>query len=345
MTKMRASFFETHGGTDRLRYDYVERPEPGKREVLVRVKACALNHLDLWALMGMPGVKMPLPHILGCDIAGEVVEVGPKVTGIPRNRPVIVSPGLVDRHSPWADGRWDSLAPGYRIVGFQVDGGYAEYVKVPARNIIPVSKRLSYEEWAAVPLTFLTAWHMLVTRAQLKKKEKVLIHAAGSGVGSAGIQIAKYLGAKVFTTVGSDRKIRLAKEIGADYVIPYHKKDFAQEIRRLTRNEGVDVVFEHIGPATFAKSLESLAKKGRCVTCGITSGPVAELNLRYIFFNQLSVLGCYMGGIRELREVVRLIEKGKLRPVIDKVFPLRQAGEALQRMQNRENFGKIILTP
>ncbi len=345
MAKMRAVIFRKHGGVKELEYTYVERPKPGPHEALVHVKACALNHLDLWTLAGMPGAKIPLPHILGCDISGVVAEAGAKTKGIPLDKPVVISPGISCGKCEFCKTGWDSLCPDYKITGFQVDGGYAEFVKVPAKNIIPVSNRWNFEEWASVPLVFLTAWHMLVTRARLSKGKKVLIHAAGSGVGSAAIQIAKYLGAHVYTTVGSDEKIKRAKAIGADEVIQYQKKDFLEEIKRLTHGRGVDVVLEHIGPETFAKSLACLAKKGKLVTCGVTSGATVSLDLRFLFVRQLAVSGCYMGGFEELRKVIRLVRKKKLRPVIDKVFPLREAAQALERMQSRANFGKIVLVP
>ena len=345
MDKMRAVVFKNHGDLNQLEHTYAEIPHLGPHDVLVQVKACALNRLDLWNLMGMPGVKISMPHILGSDISGEVVRVGSHARGVPLNRPVIVSPGLPCGKCHFCKTGWDSLCDHYQIVGFQTNGGFAEYVKVPKENIIPVSSKLSFEEWAAVPLVFLTAWHMLITRAGLKKGEKALIHAAGSGVGSAAIQMAKYLGAYVITTVGRDEKIRPAKAIGADEVINYEKKDFVTEVKKITRGRGVDVVLEHIGPATFAKSLACLTKKGRLVTCGVTSGPTIQLDLRFLFIKQLSVTGCYMGGIRELHRVVRLVRKKKLRPVVDEIFPLREARSALKRMQERNNFGKIILVP
>ncbi|MBI3316885.1 MAG: zinc-binding dehydrogenase [Candidatus Omnitrophica bacterium] len=342
---MRAVVLENHGDFENLQYTYVPRPVPGPEEVLIKVRACALNHLDLWTLKGMPGVKISFPHILGCDIAGEIAEMGSRVKGLPTRRPVIASPGISCGKCSHCKSGWDSLCDHYRIVGFQIDGGFAEYVKVPARNVIRVSRKLSFEEWAAVPLVFLTAWHMLVTRARLQKREKILIHAAGSGVGSAALQIAKLLGAHVIATVGSDEKIKRAKHLGADEVINYEKKDFLAEIKKITHGAGVEVVLEHIGPATFSKSLAALSKKGRMVTCGATSGPLANLDLRFLFVRQLSVEGCYMGGLEELRKIIRLVRKKKLKAVVDKVFPLREAKSALQRMQDRENFGKIILVP
>lgn len=345
LPKMRAVVFKDFGSTDQLQYTYVPVPRPGPHDVIVKVKACALNHLDIWTLKGMPGIKITMPHILGCDVAGEVVETGSKAKHIRLNRPVIAAPGQSCGRCEYCRTGWDSLCHHYQITGFQVDGGYAQYVRVPARNIIPVSSKLGPEEWAAVPLVFLTAWHMLVTRAKLQKNESVLIHAAGSGIGSAAIQIAKWIGARVITTVGSDEKIKRAKILGADEVVNYRKKDFVHEVKKFTKGHGADVVFEHIGPDTFAKSVASLCKKGRLVTCGVTSGQVAPLDIRLLFVRQLSITGCYMGGISELKKVVALVEKGKLKPVIDKVFPLREAAEALQRMLARSNFGKIILTP
>jgi NADPH:quinone reductase-like Zn-dependent oxidoreductase len=343
--KMRAIVFEEHGRTDRLKYTYVPTPRPGPHEVLVKVKACALNHLDLWTLQGMPSVKVSMPHILGCDIAGEVVETGSKVHGMKLHKPVVLSPGQPCGKCNYCRSGWDSLCNHYKITGFQVDGGFAEYVKVPAANVIRVTDRWTYEEWASFPLVALTAWHALVTRAGLTKGEKVLIHSAGSGVGSAAIQIAKLLKAHVIATVGSDDKVKRAKAIGADDVINYEKKDFMLEIKRLTHGHGVDVVLEHIGQSTFSKSLASLAKKGRMVTCGVTSGQTTHFDIRYLFARQLSVTGCYMGGLKELQKVIRLAEKKKIRPVVDKVFPLREAKEALDRMKSRGNFGKIILVP
>ena len=342
---MRAVFFTEHGGIEKLEYGHQPEPALHTGEVLVKVHASALNRLDLWTRQGMPGIKIPLPHILGCDVAGEVVKLGPGSRGVKTGTKVVIAPGLSCGHCPYCRSGWDSLCDDYKILGLQTNGGYAEYVKAPARNLIPVSKRWTMEEWAAVPLVFLTAWHMLVTRAGLKKGESVLIHAAGSGIGSAAVQIAKHLGARVLTTVGSDEKIKRARSLGADEVINYEKKDFSLEVKRLNKNRGVDVVFEHIGPASFQKSLASLARKGRLVTCGVTSGPLVNLDLRFLFVRQLSVTGSYMGGLAELRRVVRLLEKGRLRPVVDKTFPLREAREAQARMLERQNFGKIVLVP
>ncbi len=346
MEKMKAVIFRKTGGVENLEYTDIPKPQPGKDEVLVRVKACALNHLDIWILTGGIAAPISMPHILGCDIAGVVEACGPGVRGITPGKRVIVAPGIRNGKSDlYKTGIWDSLAPGYQIVGFQNNGGYAEFAKVPAENIIPVSNRYSFEQWSAIPLVFLTAWHMLVTHAKLKKSETVLIQAAGSGIGSAAIQIAKYLGAKVITTVGNDSKIKRTKSLGANHIINYKKRDFVSEVKKLTLNRGVDVVFEHIGPETLAKSLLCLKKRGRLVHCGVTSGALATLDLKHLYFNQIQIQGSYMGGFKELLSVVKLVEKGKLKPVVDQTFPLTQAKKALTRMLKRKNFGKIILVP
>jgi NADPH:quinone reductase-like Zn-dependent oxidoreductase len=322
----------------------VPNPVPGPDEALVRVRACALNHLDIWTRQGMPGVSIPLPHILGCDISGEVEQINGK-SNIKKGTRVVVSPGISCRECRFCKSGWDSLCDQYKIIGFQVDGGYAEWVKVPTQNLIPVSDRYSWEEWAACPLVFLTAWHMLITRAQLQSGETALIHAAGSGVGSAGIQIAKHLGARVITTVGSDEKEVFAKKLGADFVINYKKNDFSREARKLTGEQGVDVVLEHIGAETFQKSLTSLAKRGRLVTCGTTTGSAIQMDLRFLFVRQHAVMGCYMGGHAELLEAVKLLETGKVKPVVDSVFGLKDARKAHERMLDRKNIGKIVLKP
>lgn len=345
MKKMRAVIFKEHGTIKNLEYTYVPKPKPGPGEVLIKVRACALNHLDIWTLAGMRGVTIPLPHILGCDIAGDVVEAGPGVRKAPLNKRVIVAPGIRCGHCEYCKDGWDSLCPKYQILGFQRNGGYAQYAVVPARNVITVSKKLSYEKWASIPLVFLTAWHALVTRLNLQKGETILVHAAGSGVGSAAIQIAKRLGARVVTTVGSDKKAVKAKTLGADYVINYRKRDFQKDILTWTKMRGVNAALEHIGPETFPKSLGCLAKKGRLATCGVTTGPTTPLDIRFVFARQLSILGCYMGGIDELRKVIRLVEKGRLKPVVDEVFPLREAAKAIHRMEERAHFGKIVLVP
>lgn len=340
---MKAIFISRHGGPEVLEYGERPTPEPGRGELRVRVKACALNHLDIWVRQGLPGIEIPLPHILGSDIAGVVDKLGKGLTHPLVGTPVIITPGIGCGKCRHCLSGWTSLCDHFTIMGFRRNGGYAEYAVVGAKSAIPVSNRYSFEAWAAAPLVFLTAYHMLVTRAGLKKGETVLIHAAGSGIGSAAIQLARHLGAKVITTAGTDEKLEKAKRLGAQGLINYQKADFVDEVKRLTKGEGVDVVFEHIGPATWKGSLASLAKGGRLVTCGATSGPKAEMDLRFLFMKQLSILGSYMGGDGELRRVIRLLLQGKLKPVVDSVFPLEEAHKAHQKMESRDLFGKIVL--
>jgi len=348
---MRAVVIRRHGGIGRLQMAQVPIPSLGLDEALVEVKACSLNHLDIWTRRGLPGIAIPMPHVLGCDVAGVLRALGRPSAGrlaaLRRvGQPVVVAPGIAcGRCSACRAGR-ESLCGEYRILGFQVDGGYAEFVRVPARNLIPISTdRWSYAEWAAAPLVFLTAWHMLITRGRLQEGEKVLIHAAGSGIGSAAIQIAKWRRAVVLTTVGGPGKVAKARRLGADHVVNYKKQDFAREVLRITRGRGVDLVFEHIGPATWAGSLKALAKGGRLVTCGATSGREVSMDLRPFFARELSVAGCYMGSRRELDAVLSWVAKGVFKPVVDTVFPLARTRAAHRRMESRKHFGKLVLAP
>ena len=340
---MKAVIFSEHGGTDVLRYADVAEPAIGARDVLVRVRACALNHLDIWVRRGMPGVKIPLPHIGGCDIAGEVAKVGAEVSNVRVGDRVALAPGVCCGHCEQCLAGKDNQCRQYTLLGYMYDGGYAEYVKAPAVNALPAPANLSFEEAAAVPLVFLTAWHMLITRAQLKPSEEVLILGAGSGVGSAAIQIAKRAGAHVIATAGSEAKLAKAKELGADEVINHAKQNIADEVRRISNRRGVDVVFEHVGQATWEQSMRSLAVGGRLVTCGATTGFEGKFDIRYLFSRNLSILGTYMGGKSELFDVFELVARGELKPVVDCVLPLEQAAAAQERLENREQFGKIVL--
>lgn len=342
---MEAVFISKHGGPEVLEYGERPTPEPAKGELRVRIRACALNHLDIWVRNGLPGIEIPLPHILGSDIAGLVDKLGKGVTRPKVGTPVLMTPGFGCGKCRYCASGWTSLCDQFTIMGFRRDGGYAEYTVVGAKNVIPVSARYSLEQWAAAPLVFLTVYHMLITRASLKKGETVLVHAAGSGIGSAAIQLAaKHIGARVITTAGTDEKLAKAKKLGAWGLINYKKTDFVDEVKRLTRGKGVDVAFEHIGPETWAGSLASLAKGGRLVTCGATSGPKVEVDLRFLFMKQLSIFGSYMGGDRELRQVLRLVSAGKLKPVVDSVFPLKEAKKAHEKLESRDFFGKIVLS-
>jgi len=343
---MKAVIFREHGGIEKLEYTDVPDPKVGADEVLVHVKACALNHLDIWVRQGL-GAALEMPHIGGSDIAGEVAAIGSAVTD-PRysvGQRVIIAPGVTDGViDEYTSSGWDSSSPSFDIMGRKRQGGYAEFVKAHHTDVLPVSDKLSFEEWAAIPLVTLTAWHMLVTRAQLKAGETVLVHAAGSGIGVMAIQVAKLCGAsRIFTTVGSEEKAAKARTLGADVVINYRKQDFAEEVLKHTGKRGVNVIFEHVGPETWPKNLLCLARLGRMVTCGATSGPQATVDIRCVYSRQLSIIGCFMGGRHELLEVSRLVEDGKLKPVVDRVFPLQDAAAAQQYMLDRKNFGKIVL--
>ena len=340
---MKAVRIHRHGGPEVLQLDQIDPPHAGLGEVTVQVKACALNHLDIWTRKGRPGLQLEMPHILGSDISGVVVEVGEGVSRVSPGQDVILQPGLSCGPCRRCQEGRDRECREYKILGYQVDGGYTERLNVPAENILPKPKSLSFEEAASVPLVFLTAWHMLVGRAQIRPGEDVLVLAAGSGVGIAAVQVAKLWGARVLATASTEEKLERARELGADELINYKEKDFSQEVRRLTDNKGVDVVVEHIGSDTFQKSLRSLARGGRLVTVGATSGPNVDLDLRYVFSRHLSILGSYMGGKSELAELLPFFDAGKLRPVVDRIFPLEEATDAHRRMENRGLFGKLVL--
>jgi len=340
---MKAIVFTHHGGPEVLKYTDAPDPQPRADEVLVRVRACSINHLDLWVRRGIPGVEIPMPHIPGSDVAGEIAAVGELVTHVRAGDKVILAPGVSCGHCAACLAGNDNVCREYTALGYKINGGCAEFVKAPAQNAIPMPAGLSFEEAAAVPLVFLTAWHMLVTRAKLQPGEDVLILGGGSGVGSAGIQIAKVLGARVIATVGSEEKVAKTKALGADEVIVHTQQKIHTEVKRLTGKRGVDVVFEHVGTATWEQSVASLAVNGRLVTCGATTGYDAKIDLRFLFSRHLSILGSYMGSKAELFPVLELLARKQVHAVIDSVMPLAQCAEAHARMERREQFGKIVL--
>ena len=340
---MKAVIFEQHGGPNVLRLAEVPDPQIKANEVLVEVRACALNHLDVWVRNGLPGIKIPLPHILGNDVAGVVREVGELVTWVNPGDEVMLQPGVSCGHCAECLAGRDNMCRDYDIIGSGRDGGYAELVAVPGINVIPKPKNLTWEEAAALPLVTLTAWHMLVTRADVQPGEDVLVHAAGSGVGSLGIQIANLLGARVITTASSAEKLAKARELGADVGVDYTREDWHKEVRRLTNGRGVDVVFEHTGAATWPGSILSLKKGGRLVTCGATSGFDAKTDLRHLFYRHLTILGSMMGSKADLLAAMKFIESGMIRAVVDQILPLSQARKAHELMEDRAQFGKLVL--
>ncbi|HMH45568.1 MAG TPA: zinc-binding dehydrogenase, partial [Pyrinomonadaceae bacterium] len=302
-----------------------------------------LNHLDVWVRNGLPGITIPLPHILGCDVAGVVREVGDLVTSTKPGDEVMVQPGVSCGHCPECLAGCDNMCDDYDIIGYRRDGGYAEFVAVPGVNVIPKPKNLSWEEAAALPLVTLTAWHMLMARAHLQPGEDVLVHAAGSGVGSLGIQIAKLLGARVIATASSEEKLAKARELGADACVNYSRDDWPKQVKRLTNGRGVDVVFEHTGEVTWPGSILSLKKGGRLVTCGATSGFDARTDLRHVFYRHLTILGSMMGSKADLLAAMKFIESGQIRAVVDRVLPLAEARKAHELMEDRAQFGKLVL--
>ena len=342
---MKAVVFRRHGGPDVLEHTDAPDPSCGAGQMLVRVKACSVNHLDLWIRQGIPAYRIHLPHISGCDVAGVVERVGAGVTNVKIGDRVVLAPGLSCGACAWCKAGDDNLCASYGIRGAATDGGYAELTCADAADALPIPPGLSFEEAAAFPLVFLTAWHMLVGRSKLRSGETVLVHAAGSGVGHAAVQIATHLNATVYATVGSDAKIAKAKTLGADEVIHSQRENVEERVKSLTGGRGVDVVFEHVGPQTWEASLRVLAKGGRLVTCGATSGPSVLLDLRYVFSRQLSILGSMMGTRAELQTVAQLIGERTLRPIVDTVFPLPDARAAQERMVNRAVFGKLLLAP
>jgi NADPH:quinone reductase-like Zn-dependent oxidoreductase len=340
---MKAVRFHQQGGLDVLRYEDAPDPVIADDDVLIRVRACALNHLDIWVRSSLPGIK--LPHISGSDVSGDVAAVGAKVDGLRVGDRVTVNPALSCGRCEFCEAGDDNLCVSFDILGRGCDGGYAELVKVPARNAALIPDSLSYEQAAAFPLVFLTSWHMLVSRAKLAPGETALIHAAGSGVGSAAVQIAKLCGAQVIATVGIKEKVEKAKEVGADHVINRSEQDTVAAVQQITGGRGADVVFEHVGPETWRDSMRCLAKAGRLVTCGATTGPTVEVDLRFMFSRQFTILGSMMGTKADFRRVADLVCRRVLEPVIDCTFPLKEAIEAQRRMESRNFFGKLLLLP
>jgi NADPH:quinone reductase-like Zn-dependent oxidoreductase len=311
---------------------------------VVRVRACALNHLDLWVRQGLPNVPIPLPHIPGSDVAGEIAQIGSEVTTVRVGQKVVLAPGVTCGKCPACVAGLDNRCRQFTNLGYMIDGGCAELVRAPEVNCFPYPENLSFEQAAAIPLVFQTAWHMLVIRAELQPGEDVLILGAGSGVGSAAIQIAKFLGAQVIAAAGTDEKVAKARELGADHTINRKSQKIRDEVRRITNKRGVDVVFEHVGIATWEDSLGSLAASGRLVTCGATTGFDAKVDLRFLFSRQLSLLGSYMGTKSDLRTVMKLVAAGRLRPVVHRVFPLAEAAAAHAYLESGAQFGKVVLT-
>ena len=340
---MKAIVFHQHGGPEVLKY--TDAPDPAIRpnEVLVRVRACALNHLDLWVRVGNPNVPIPLPHIPGSDVSGEIAQIGADVTTVRVGQKVVLAPGVTCGKCAACVSGQDNRCRHFTNLGYLIDGGCAELLRAPEVNCMPYPEKLTFEEAASIPLVFQTAWHMLLVRAELQPGEDVLILGAGSGVGSAAIQVAKFFDARVIATAGTDEKLRKAKQLGADHLINHQNQKIRDEVRRITGKRGVDVVFEHVGTATWDDSFASLAPGGRLVTCGATTGYDAKVDLRFLFSRQLSLLGSYMGTKSELHSVMRLVASGRFKPVVDRIFPLAACAQAHAYLESSSQFGKVVL--
>ena len=340
---MKAALIRGFGGPEVLRYEDVPDPKPRPDQVLIRVRACALNHLDLWVRHGLPGVK--LPHILGSDVAGEVIEIGELVTGLRPAQRVIVAPMHFCNHcEPCVAGR-QTMCREFTVLGNGVDGGDCELIAVPQVNVIPIPDSLGFHEAASVPLVFLTAFHMLTGRAAVRPGHTVLVLGANSGVGIAAIQIAKLFQATVIATAGDERKMQRARELGADYVIDHYRQKIGDEVRKISNKAGADIVIEHVGAATWDESCKALKPGGTLVTCGATTGPEVKIDLRFLFSRQLNLLGSYMGTMGELHEVLKHVFSGKLRPVVDRTFPLSEIRAAHEYLEKSQMFGKVVLNP
>lgn len=343
---MKALYFTEHGGPEVMQYGELPEPTPGPEQALVQVKAVALNHVDLWVRSGGPAFeKLPKPHVGGADVAGIVAEYGNDADGPALGTRVVVDPGVVTGEDEWTRRGEDSLSPFYHILGEDVWGGCAEYVAVPARNLLAIPDDFDFAEAAAPLLVFLTAWRMLVARAKVQAGETVAIVGAGGGVNSAAIQIAKYLGATVYAVTSTAEKMARARTLGADFVMNYKQEDWSKAVFISTGKRGVDVVVDNVGMPTWTPSIRALARGGRLVNVGGTAGPVVEMDLRLVFRKQLSILGSTMGSHQDFREVMNLIWQHKLAPVIDRVMPLSEGRAAHEHLERGDQFGKVVLVP
>lgn len=344
MHKTEAMVLRSHGGPEVLSRETIELPDPGPREVRVRVRAVALNRLDLWVRAGLPHLKLEYPHRLGSDFVGEIDALGPGAREAKVGQKVVINPGTSCGVCARCLVGEDNLCPRYRILGENTQGGYATFTNVPDANLLPYPADLPWHEAAAIPLVFLTAWQMVVRRGHVSAGDTVLVQAGGSGVGSAAIQIAKLFGARVITTAGSDEKCAATKALGADVAINYRTDDFVAKCKALTDKRGVDLVIEHVGGEVFEKSIAAVRWGGRIVTCGASAGFTPKIDLRHVFFRQVQILGSTMGPKGDLFRILSLIAEKRLKPVVGKVLPLWEAAQAHRLLESREIFGKIVLT-
>jgi NADPH:quinone reductase-like Zn-dependent oxidoreductase len=332
------------GGVEKLQYEDAEQPRPtSPYEVVVRLKAAALNHIDIWTRIGATGIKLPMPHILGADGAGEVVELGRQVKNLRIGDKVCLYPFSGCGECEFCLNGRDFMCIHIRSLGERLEGTYAEYVKSLAENCFPIPVGFSFEEAAAFPLVFITLWRMLITNARIKPGESVLIIGIGGGVASAALQVSKKIGARVIVTSSSDKKLELARRLGADHGVNHCKKDFAQEVKALTDNRGVDVVLDCVAGEVWQKSLATLTKGGRLVTCGATAGSPPCDDLNAIFSKHLKIYGSTLGSREEFRQVLSFMSASQIRPILDSVFGLRDAAAAQRYLEEAKQFGKVVL--
>ncbi len=345
---MKAVVFEEHGGVDVLQYKDVPDPTVGPNDVLIKVRASSCNYNDIWARRGLPGMSIILPHISGSDVAGEVVEVGSEVANVQPGDEVITHPGLSCRMCDFCAAGQEMFCRQFKIWGFQtgpLDGGHAEYVRMPAYNVIPKPKGLTWEEAASLPLVLETAWRMLVSRAHIQPGQFVLVWGAGGGLGSVAIQICRVFGANPIAVASSDEKLEVCRRLGAEHLINRNKQDVIEEVRKITNRRGVDVVFEHVGQATWQQSVTSLKWGGTLVICGATTGFEGVTDIRFLWNKQMNFLGSHLGTKTELLQALRWVESGHIKPTVSQVLPLREAGQVQLAMEADEVIGKIVLVP
>lgn len=340
---MKALVFEEHGPIDNLKVLEVPEPKPKKQEVLIKIKASALNHLDLFVLKGWKGLDLKFPHICGADGTGTVVEVGEEAPGFKEGDEVVINPGISCMSCPSCFKGEHSLCREFGILGEHFPGTFAEYISVPYFNLEKAPEHLNDEERASFPLTFLTSYRMLFKKGKIKAGDKILIHGASSGVSIASLIFSKIAGCKVFVTSSKDDALIKSKELGADYLINYHKENVFKKIMEITGGDGVDLVIDSVGRETWLTSLKSVKKGGKIITCGATTGPDPQEEIRLIFWKQIEILGSTMSSISEFKEMVNLIKIMKIKPVVDSVIPLKEGKEGYKKLEEGRHFGKIVL--
>lgn len=340
---MRAVYFKEHGGLEVLTHGQLEDPVAGHGEVVVDVKVASLNHIDLFLRRGLPGLKIPLPHVPGCDASGVISALGEGVSGLEVGDRILMNPSISCGHCEFCARGDASLCTTYQLIGETTQGTCCEKIAIPAVNAIPIPDSFSFEDAASVPLVFLTAWRMLVTRGRLRAGEDIVILGAAAGVGIAAVQIAKVVGARVIAAASTDEKLELCRELGADVLINYTKEDFGKRVRRETDRRGADVVVDYVGKDTWEKSLKSLVSGGRLLTCGATTGWDAVTDLRHVFYRQLEIIGSTMGSRNDLMIPLDLILQGRMRPVVGACYDLADIADAHRDMENRTVLGKSII--